>query len=123
MARTTNGIIPRKVCCQEIIDVIGRYYKDVKDDGKATDDFAVLEFKAGRYAHDLRITMNAKLYENEKSGKEYGMKLPDEVTFLAMTHTEDCPKIMRNIISQFGGYVQDDDCSDYYDVGQGGGLT
>ena len=120
MARATNGIITRKVSCEEILTVVEQKYKKVKEDPKATEDYAVLYFTAGGYERDLRITMNAKLYDDEKSGKEYGVKLPDEVTFLSMTFEDDSPDIMRNIVSAFGGYVRDSDwigkSEEYYEV-------
>jgi len=118
MARATNGIIAKKVSRKEIIKVLEQNYKNVKDDPKATDDYAVLVFKAGKYTRDLRITSNTNLYDSEKSGQDYGFKLPDEVTFLSMTYLDDSPEIMRNIISSFGGIVQDDDYADagYYRV-------
>jgi hypothetical protein len=117
MAQSTSGIITKKVSCEEIIAAVKKNYRNVKDDDKATDDFVILEFKAGRYTRDLRIIMNSKLKDSEKSGEEYGVELPDNVTFLTMTYLEDSPKIMKNIVSQFGGYVRDDDYDgSYYEV-------
>jgi hypothetical protein len=122
MSKDTVGIIIKSIKREEIIAVLERNFKNLEvwqPEKPFSDKFGYMsvDFKAGRYEKDLRVLIDAELSDSEK--RDYGIEFErDCATFLVLSHTEDSAKIMKTIISPFGGYIKDDDSSKdgYYKV-------
>ena len=123
MGVDTRGIIAKRIQYEDIVQFIRKNYADVdvsysKVSIDEIETFLFCKFKDGKDDRELIIMNNVTVPDSIEDRHEE-IEYEDSVyTSISFRHRGNSVLIITNILKQFGGYIDENDCDDegYYKI-------